>query len=320
MPTTWRAARVKTVDKEHPSLHTLPVEILQYISHTFLPSDAAVSLALCSRSMLNIFGTQVLRSLPLESGAIERTRFLHLLEKDLPDHLFCHHCLKLHPGDPNGDPSKRWLSFDETECSRVHGVVSVRYIYHIRYEYAHLLMRNYRLGRPYQTNLEKLSKTYAYHFPEKSHKYEITADIVDGELFLQVNHTLRLRKEWDISTIRTNISQICPHLLGTVRDSIFAQALRCRLSHANGLPCSECKEQKYCLECSTSVHVNIRSLKDFVTEVQVNVKRCLGSCESAFDPKWRRQADRFLPNKGERAGRQMTKNLGGALFRYLELG
>ena len=85
IPTTWRDVQVKTVNNKDSSLHVLPLEILQYISATFLPSDAAASLALCSRSMLKILGGQALRSLRLESHTIEKTRFLKNLEKDLPD-------------------------------------------------------------------------------------------------------------------------------------------------------------------------------------------------------------------------------------------
>lgn len=314
MPTTWGTVRVKTMDKKHPSLDTLPVEILQYISVTFLPSDAAASLALCSHSMLNILGSQVLHSLRLESRAIEKTRFLDLLWKDLPDWLLCHHCSKLHPVDQNGDPSKRWRQFEETECSRVNGVVSFRYNYNIRYEYAQLLMRNYRLERPYKTNLENLSKRFALHLPEKTLESVVTANIVDGELLLQIKHTLRLLKEWDISTIQTNIPKICPHLADRVRDLTFPQALRCRLSHANGWSCVECKKQKHCMECSTSFRVDVRMLENFVTEVQVDVRRCLGSCESAFDSKWRRQADRFLPRVGERYGRRDDRESRGSVF------
>lgn len=157
-------------------------------------------------------------------------------------------------------------------------------------------MRNYRHGRPNQINLERLSNRSTRHLPEASLESVVSPNIVAGELLLQIKYTLRLLKHWDISLIRMYIPGLCPHLINRFRDSIFAQALRCRLSHANTLPCIVCTKQKHCLECSTSFQVDIRTLENLVTEVQVDVWRCLGSCESPFDSKWRRQAARYLPN------------------------
>ena len=290
------AGHVKAINNQNSPLLALPVEIIQYISVAFLPADAAASLALCSRSMLKILGSQTLRS--LNHSAIERRRFLKNLEKDLPDWLFCYHCLTFHPVDQNGDPYQLWRFFNERKCVRVNGVVSIGYVYHIRYEYVQLLMRNYRLGRPHEVYLQKLNHGFARHLPNTSLEAAVTARIVAGELFLQVKYTLKLLKSWDAFLILSNIQNFCPHILG-FRDSIFAQALRCRLSHADQLPCIECKEQKHCRECSTSFRLGIRTLRQSVTEVQVDIWRCLGSCESPFDPKWRRQADQYLPTVGE---------------------
>lgn len=291
--TTRRAVQPETITIKDSSLHVLPVEILQYISTAFLPSDAAASLALCSRSMLRILGSQVLHSLRLKCHAVEQVRFLENLEKDLPDWLLCHYCSAFHPVDQNGDPSQCWRGSEEKVCVRVNGLVSIGCDFRLRYEHAQLIMRNYRLGRPYEINLERFSKRSAMNLPEKSLESVITAKIVAGELLLQIKHTLRLLKIWDISLIRTTIPELCPHI-DRYRDSIFAQALRCRLSHANRLPCIECKKQKHCLKCSTSFQVHIRTLENLVTEVQVDVWRCLGSCESPFDSGWRSQANRYL--------------------------
>ena len=289
----WRAAQPKTINIKDSSLHVLPVEIIQYISATFLPSDAAASLAICSRSMLKIVGSLVLLSLNLKCHAVEKVRFLENLEKDLPDWLLCHYCSVFHPVDQNVDPSQCWRGFEEKECVRANGVVAIGYDFHMRYEHAQMIMRNYRLGRPYEINLEKFSKRFARHQPEKSLESVVRAKIVAGELLLHVKHTLRLLKVWDISLIRTTIPEICPHIYRSPVSS-FAQALRCRSSHANRLPCTECKKQDHCLNCSTSFQVDIRTLRNLVIEVQVDVWRCLGSCESPYDTKWRRQANRYL--------------------------
>ena len=291
------ASPVRTVNDKDSPLYVLPMEILQYISATFLPPDAAASLALCSHLMLRILGTQAFHSLRLECHSIERTRFLKNLENDLPDWLFCHCCSRFHPVDQNEDPSQRWHFFDETKCARVNGIVSIDYDFNIRFEHVQLIMRNFRLGRPYKIHLDRLSKKYARHLRDASLETVVTADIVEGELLIHIEQMLRPLRDWDISLIRVNLPRFCPHLIELYRDSIFAQTLRCRLSHANGFPCLECKKRKHCRECSTSYQVDIRTLENLVTEVHVDIWKCLGSCESSFDPKWRRQADRYLPTE-----------------------
>lgn len=282
------------------SIYVLPVEILQYISATFLPCDAAASFAICNRWMLKILGGQAPWLLTLECHTIERTRFLKDLEKDLPNWLLCHHCAKFHLVDQDGHPSQSWDPSRETECTRAKGVVSIGYHFYIRFEQAQLLMRNYRLGRPYEINLARFSNQMDRNPGDTSLEGVTTAHIVAGELLLQTKYTLRLLGDWDIPLIRVRIPKICSHLTNQVCDSTFAQVLRCRLSHVNRPPCIECKSQKLCPKCLTLFHVDIRTLGNLVTEVQVDVWRNLGLCESPFDSEWRRQADGYLPNRRER--------------------
>ena len=174
-------------------------------------------------------------------------------------------------------------------------------------------MRNYRLGRPHEAYLQKLNYGFAGYRPEISLEGVVTASIIAGELFIQVKYTLKLLRNWDTFLILSQIRTFCPHIFG-FEYSIFAQALRCRLSHADQLPCIECKEQKHCGECSTSFRLDIRTLPQSVTEVQVDIWRCLGSCESPFDPTWRRQADHYLPTVGEKRGRWDDSESMGQVF------
>ncbi len=107
-------------------------------------------------------------------------------EKDLPDWLLCRYCSKFHPVDQNGYPRQRWHSFSEKKWVRVNGVVSIRYEYHVRYEYAQLLMRNYRLGGPYEMYLKKLSNEFTRRLPEINLKGVVTASIVAGRILLKI--------------------------------------------------------------------------------------------------------------------------------------
>ena len=167
-------------------------------------------------------------------------------------------------------------------------------------------MRDFPLGRPCKIHLMRLSGRFARQSPETGLESVITPSIVAGELLVQIKYTLRLLKDWDISSIRENLPKLCPHLADSLSDSIFAQALRCRLSHISTLPCIECKKKKHCPKCFTSFQVDIRTLENLVTKVQVDLWRCLGSCESPFDSKWSRQAVQYVPKLGRRQWRRQN--------------
>ena len=283
--------KAKATDNQKAPIFALPVEIIQLISAAFLPVDAAASLALSSRLMLKILGTQTLRSLLLDRHDIERTRFLENLERDLPDWLLCPHCSKFHPVDRNAHPRQLWRYYNEKKCVRVNGVVTIGYRYHLRYEFVQLL-----------AYLKELSDRDTLYLPEKRVKRVVTASIVEGQLVLQVKYTLKLRKNRDITLIRSSIGTLCPHLCSWFDDSIFAQELRCRLMHADRRqpPCIECKELKHCPDCPTSFQVSVESLEDPVTKIQVDIWRHLGSCKSPFNSRWRRHADRYLRDLEDR--------------------
>ena len=300
----------------------LPVEILHYISATFLPSDAAASLALCSHSMLKALGGQALHSLALKCDTIERTRFLKNLEKDLPDWLLCHHCAKFHPVDQGGDLTQLWRPSDETECVRACGKVSIGHEFYIRYEHAQLIMRDYRLRRPCETMLKRLSNRFARSLLEASLEGVLTAKIVACNLLLQITYTLRLLEDWDISLIRHTIPKLCPHLVDhTDDDSIFAQALQCRLSHVNDFLCIECRNKKHCRKCTTSFQMDIRKREDLATEVQVDVWRCLGPCDSPFDSEWSFHADPYLRNISRKRERRVDSRSTWGTFRmFMAIG
>ena len=256
--------------------------------------------------MLRTVGTQAFHSLRLECHSVEKTRFLKNLENDLPDWLFCHCCSRFHPIDQNEDPSQCRYHAVNKGCAQTNGVLSIRWDFNIRYEYAQLIMRNYRLGRPYNVYLERLSKKYVKHRPDISLESVHTADIVEGELVIHTKHTLRLLEDWDMTLIRENIPSFCRHLIERYTDSSFAQTLRCRLSHANRLPCIECVKPKHCPHCSTTFQVDIRAPETILTEVHVDVWNCLGSCETPFNSKWRGQVEGWPRSETQRKDDDQT--------------
>ena len=286
----------EAINSTGSSLHVLPVEILQYISTNFLPVDAAASLSICSHSMLNILGDQALRSLRLQTHAVEQTRFIKTLERDLPDLLFCHRCEVLHPVF-DVSTYNEWAI--PPLCREQDGSISIGDGYFLRFEDVYTLMRDYRLGRDYETKLKQLCKSITLDLPEVYREDVVTATIVAGELRIYIQYTLRPHMDWGEKFLWDHISFICKHLQPYADDSILPQALFCYLSHVDRLPCVSCRLIKRCLECSTSVQVEVRVPEDLGTEVKVDVWRDLGSCESSFDTKWRGHADEYYFDSGD---------------------
>lgn len=191
---------------------------------------------------------------------------------------------------------------------RQDGMVDVRYRCCIRYAYAERLMREYRLGNEqYKTNLEKLCQRHSLDLPGNYFEEVITADIVAGELVFHVRYTLQIVNDREYCYIRGQLGSPCPHLNSSSRgDDIFVQTLRCGMSHVDGLACVQCRRKKCCSQCLTSFRVNVRTLGPLSTqtEIKVDIWRNLGSCKSAFDPKWRSQTKRHASrvNGRQRSG------------------
>lgn len=76
----------------HSPIETLPVEILQQIMRNLSPSSA-YAFALCSCRLLEVLDLQAVRPTAVSP---EFLNLLSLLERDMPDHILCVSCGKLH--------------------------------------------------------------------------------------------------------------------------------------------------------------------------------------------------------------------------------
>ena len=276
--------------KRRQSLLSLPVEILQHI-RDFLPLSSAASFALCSQTLLKVVGNQSLEPLRADDQTIERRRFLVALQKDLPDWLLCHHCSLFHPVILDEGPEDVWCYEDEPSCVQENGVVYLDVDFRIRYQHARLLMNHYRFGRPYTENLKRLSYSYSVTIDEMVLESVLWSRIVAGELLVRVKTRVRLLGPWNSGLVNNQMPPVCPHLEYYCQDQTLWQTIDCRMSHANKLPCARCKMRKACRECSTWFRVDVQELENFETEVQIDVWKYLGTCETPYDPKWREQAE-----------------------------
>lgn len=277
------------VQEQRTNLSMLPAEILQNVSD-FLPVSSAVSFTLCSRRVLWLLGDQAFRSLRSTDQTAEKKLFLTLLEKDLPDRLLCHHCILFHPVAQDNRPENRWRFNHEPECDRASGVIHMAVPFKIRYRHAQLLMNHYRFRRAHQINLERLSYQDTRTYGNMNIKTETWGRIVLGELLVRVHLILRLpSSSFDIKPVRLSIPRICPHLFGLQKSCFESQKILCRPCHAGRLPCVECSNRQCCRECSTWFQVSGRERENLGIEIQIDIWRYLGSCETPFDAKWQRQ-------------------------------
>jgi len=145
-------------------LECLPTEILQHISD-HLALDSAGSLTLCSRSLLRVLGDRSWYALRIQANEQEKRRFLLLLQRDIPNLLFCYHCWKLHPLDTwSGMASidntwsentkeglyALWGYRHEQPCTRADGFAYLQPGSRLRFQYAQMIMKvhaNSRMAR-----------------------------------------------------------------------------------------------------------------------------------------------------------------------------
>lgn len=85
------------------TIEKLPVEMQQHIA-SFLTTDSAACLILCSKSLQRVIGQQSWFALQTKNQKNARMSFLSLLQKDLREWLPCYHCEKLHPLTLELDP------------------------------------------------------------------------------------------------------------------------------------------------------------------------------------------------------------------------
>ena len=217
------------------------------------------------------------------------------VREGLPDWLLCHYCTRFHPVTPDDGPEKRWRYLNEPECIRANGVICLFIGFEIKYQHVQLLMNNYRFGRAYQTNLEKLCHKISYTIGNAKIETNIWSCIVLGELRMRVNSKLRLTSPADIDLVKYLVPEICPHLRSFGQRRYVLQNIFCQPCHAGKLTCVECSKPRSCQKCSTWVHVSGKEFGNQGTEIQIDIWRHLGSCETPFNAKWSSQKCRLYP-------------------------
>lgn len=290
--TSDQCCQAKPVPSGQPrqSLSSMPTEILLQITD-FLPPSSAACLVLCSRHILTALGNQSLSSLRADDQIIERRRFLIALQNDLPDWLLCYPCSLFHPMKAHERPDQIWRHHKEALFVQENGAVYLTTDYGIRYQHVQLFMKEYRIERSYTKILDTLSFSFSWDLGDSVLEGTVWGDIVAGELVLRFDQRLRLLVPSNIELIRKRLRPVCLHFYWLGGDQTLWEAIDCGLSHAGDSLCAECSMRKPCPECSTLFQVGVQEpKKDSETEIQVKAWKYLGTCETPYDPEWRKQA------------------------------
>ena len=202
---------------EFSTLNNLPTEIILQISHR-LPPESAASFSICCRPVYFALGTQYLEDLrPMEgSPGLHRERLLKLLEGDLPDHIICGFCKKLHAINK----ARQYLHsnsdyFNHLKCWKVDSESITTTFIHKEFSSSifDMTMKRYRQGSEYSDLLDLLSlKTITYSRSGYVEQRTAAAKLIDGSLIVREQKTFMIPATQPIPFPWDANFAICPHI------------------------------------------------------------------------------------------------------------
>lgn len=277
---------------------TLPLEITQYIANC-LPASAAAAFAMCNHYLSQAVGAQYWSSLRDPCQSKERERFLQLLDRDLPDHLFCHRCARLHLPKPAGvnewGDAKQYRRMRERQCfSEDFKAMTGHYFsYSFRFEHVQMAMKLYHLGLDVKKYLKTLAcvERSICGFPNLK---IFDARIVSDEVITRTQHWLLwpAGQVIELSQETYPCPQVCAHLESNPyynNDNRLTALLQCKIDHINKnqTPCPQCTGLKQCWYCPTEMQIDVKVFEGQGTALVVTKWLAVGAGISPLDPKWR---------------------------------
>ena len=273
----WSVVRLsKSKESQSAILSRFPTEILEIIAG-ILPLSSGAALSVCNREMWRLLGASVLRDLKSADGLADKRDFLRLLERNLPNYLYCHHCIVLHPVPRNDRPTS-WRENDEAVCVRKSGAIELKGDFYICFHHVQLIMDNYRLGKDYLPPLKLLSRNWKSRY-QGDPNTRIWGEICNGGLVIRINKALNSESHLVTPANVKSVGiwlydSICPH---QKLDHRFCKRrfggitnLWC-VSHDREIPCGECcSGQKCCQDCFTWYEIKEVQRGDHKVELEVD--------------------------------------------------
>ena len=269
------------------SFDLLPPEMIQHIA-SFLPASSAAALALCNHGLSGALGEHQWNL--LRSDPDERAVFLQCLERDLPEHLFCDRCAKLHLHRGPGVFIRRH------QCSTIDRINGTTQYYHSRFQFEHvqMAMKLHRSGRDTKGYLAQLAPVDTT-IRGTHNLYLFEARIVAHEFFVRIQHWLFIPGNKAVQVPKYAF-KVCHHLRTDDFQSPTRPAnklismLSCRIAHLNDkreqTSCERCSGLSRCDYCPTDFRVDFKSFAGRGTAVIVTKWMNLGAGRARSDPKW----------------------------------
>jgi hypothetical protein len=269
------------------SFDLLPLEIIRHIA-SFMPANSAAALALCNHGLSRALGGcywNLLSSDPEEGAA-----FLQCLERDLPEHLFCDRCVKLHL---HCGPGK----IGQNECAMLDRIEGTSPYYHpwFQFEHVQMAMKLHRSGRDTKAYLAQLAPVDAtIHGSQNIYLFE--ARIAAHEFFVRAQHWFFVPGS-QVLQVPEYTFDICYHLKtdrlspSVLHGNKLRRMLSCKIQHLNDdqeqVSCETCGGLRQCSDCPTEFQIDLKSFCGRGTAVVITKWMNLGAGRSRSDPKWR---------------------------------
>ena len=281
----------------HAPLCDLPLEILQLIT-AFLPITSAASFALCSRFTYSAIGSQDWHLLRDPAYGTAKRQFLAILERDLPNFVYCNRCNLLHRRMEHESPRRPsgWAGLLNHSVKRCIRRDRIRFLwvrnYNLYFQLCQLVMRAYRYGPQYGIPLGALTHMYSESRERSALQVFISARIAPAtdELILRIKFRVLIQCAEDLADLKRHGVHICPHLVGYEIYSRLPALLRCKLSHVKDLTCPACSRLIQCNHCATECLVETEDFGDLGLVVTITGWKNLGSCKTPTDRMWKDQA------------------------------
>jgi hypothetical protein len=265
----------------------LPPEIIQHIA-SFLPASSAAALALCNHDLSGALGEHQWNL--LRSDPDERAVFLQCLECDLPEHLFCDRCTKLHL---HYGPAV----IGRHQCSAIDRIDGTTDYYHSQFQFEHvqMAMKLHRSGRDTKGYLAQLAPVDTT-IRGIHNLYLFEARIVAHEFLVRIQHWLFIPGNKAVQVPKYAFG-VCHHLTtedfqsAARRANKLTSILSCRIAHLNDkreqTSCERCSGLSRCDYCPTDFRVDFKSFAGRGTAIIVTKWMNLGAGRVSSDPKWR---------------------------------
>jgi len=282
---------------ENSVLGRFPPEIIIRIAE-WLPTASAASFVFSCNAIKSILGTQYWEALNTYDGQLELPMFLTLLERDLPDYIFCYHCMVLHTGRlgrPAGvreslPPQPRYKGGSCFVEDLIGGPFF--YIYRgFRSGHFRMAMKQYRLGLDFKFYLGIFARETCHTscFCQLQQQFRAKAKIRGGCFLLRLQQVVLLPLDRGLTRIQSAKIKVCPHFdrVGEDPNLSLPEDASCELAHqCNAKQCLRSSGLKQCDNCPLEYRIDLQECGELGTAVIITKWLDLGEGRTFLDPKW----------------------------------